>query len=149
MSTRNLLMVNGRIAITITAEANLLPTGAQPTVDIEKTGNNEFNFIFGIPKGDTGATGPQGIQGLTGKTGATGSQGPQGPSGVYTGPLKPTADYWKVTTTTKTGSATIPAGGTWAYFCDTARKAGVVAGGTRLEMGNYDSLNAILCWRVS
>lgn len=141
-------MVNGRIAITITAEANLLPTGAQPTVDIEKTGNNEFNFIFGIPKGDTGATGPQGIQG---PTGATGPQGPQGPSGVYTGPLKPTTDYWK-TIPISISNYYLPAGGTWAYFNVYEDVKQGLMGATGVKAGgSYMNANMKygFCWRVS
>lgn len=93
------------------------------------------------PKGDTGATGPQGPKGDTGAT------GPQGPSGVYTGPLKPTAEYWK-----QWQQLYLPSGGTWAYArfaresgsTDTTLIAvGVAAGGAMLA----NSSRSII-WRI-
>ena len=92
-------------------------------------------------KGDTGATGPQGPKGATGAT------GPQGPSGVYTGPLKPTAEYWK-----QWQQLYLPSGGTWAYArfaresgsTDTTLIAvGVAAGGAMLA----NSSRSII-WRI-
>lgn len=96
------------------------------------------------PTGPTGATGPQGPQGPKGATGAT---GPQGPSGVYTGPLKPTAEYWK-----QWQQLYLPSGGTWAYArfaresgsTDTTLIAvGVAAGGAMLA----NSSRSII-WRI-
>ena len=99
------------------------------------------------PKGATGATGPQGPKGDKGDTGAT---GPQGPSGVYTGPLKPTADYWNAYSYTgnSTVNFSLPSGGTWAWHLTQSEKltAGVSAGGTRL-VTNSAGIN-ILYWRI-
>ena len=105
------------------------------------------------PKGDTGPQGIQGPQGPKGATGAIGPQGPQGPagpSGVYTGPLKPTADYWKAYSYTgnSTVSFSLPSGGTWAWHLTQREEltAGVSAGGTRL-VTNSSEIN-ILYWRI-
>ena len=96
------------------------------------------------PKGDTGATGPQGPQGPKGATGAT---GPQGPSGVYTGPLKPTTNYWKAlykaAQDSRPTSLVLPSGGTWAYAGDLT---GVAAGGTTLV--NDKLAYKGFCWRI-
>lgn len=79
--------------------------------------------------------------------GATGATGPQGPSGVYTGPLKPTAEYWK-----QWQQLYLPSGGTWAYArfaresgsTDTTLIAvGVAAGGAMLA----NSSRSII-WRI-
>ena len=110
------------------------------------------------PKGDTGPQGPQGPQGPTGATGATGPQGPAGPSGVYTGPLKPTANYWKAIPASEgtDGQFTLPSGGTWAYFSPSsnptisgtsATTAGVSAGGTTIK-GFHASWARVLVWRI-
>lgn len=122
------------------------------------------------PKGDTGptgATGPQGPTGATGATGATGPQGPQGPqgpSGVYTGPLKPAADYWQVLLTKANNSNSVqvylPSGGTWAWVIiadvmpSTAKTyAGVSSGGANIGhvRGASDSsvTGRTLCWRIT
>lgn len=121
------------------------------------------------PKGDTGATGATGPQGPTGATGATGAtgpqgpQGPQGPSGVYTGPLKPDANYWQMLLTTAKNSntvqVTLPSGGTWAWvFIENVKPgsanthAGVSSGGTNVGYvkGTSDSsvTGRTLCWRI-
>lgn len=121
------------------------------------------------PKGDTGATGATGPQGPTGATGATGAtgpqgpQGPQGPSGVYTGPLKPDANYWQMLRTTAKNSnsvqVTLPSGGTWAWvFIENVRPgsantyAGVSSGGASIGYvrGTSDSsvTGQTLCWRI-
>ena len=85
-----------------------------------------------------------------GATGATGATGPQGPSGVYTGPLKPTADYWNAYSYTgnSTVNFSLPSGGTWAWHLTQSEKltAGVSAGGTRL-VTNSAGIN-ILYWRI-
>lgn len=100
------------------------------------------------PKGDTGATGPQGPRG------ATGPQGPQGPSGVYTGPLKPTTNYW-VNAVNWAGGVGAPSGGTWAVFyygvalTGQTMSAGIVAGGAIFGSSlNTQYLKNILCWRI-
>ena len=102
------------------------------------------------PKGDTGPQGPKGDtgpQGPKGATGAIGPQGPAGPSGVYTGPLKPTAEYWK-----QWQQLYLPSGGTWAYArfaresgsTDTTLIAvGIAAGGAMLA----NSSRSII-WRI-
>lgn len=133
-------------------------TGASPTISIGTVstgaaGSNASATITGtspnlvlnltIPRGNTGAQGPQGA------TGATGPQGPQGPSGVYTGPLKPTADYWKRLTT-----QTIPSGGTWAYVLTTVGgtnggqvgSVGIAAGGITLPQ--WTGQTSGFCWRI-
>lgn len=96
------------------------------------------------PKGDTGATGPQGPQGPKGATGAT---GPQGPSGVYTGPLKPTTNYW---ITLRSVYDMLPSGGTWAYaYCLSTSgdsTVGIAAGGTRLSAS--DEHKTDFAWRI-
>lgn len=81
--------------------------------------------------------------------GATGATGPQGPSGVYTGPLKPTTDYWK------SAGNTLPSGGTWAYcmFSGNSNFQGllqglsvsIAAGGTKIATSSY---TYTLCWRI-
>lgn len=80
--------------------------------------------------------------------GATGATGPQGPSGVYTGPLKPTTDYWKAlykaALDNRTTSLVLPSGGTWAYYAETL--AGVAAGGTTLVSDKL-AYNGF-CWRI-
>ena len=122
------------------------------------------------PKGDTGATGATGPQGPTRATGATGAtgpqgpQGPQGPSGVYTGPLKPDADYWKVLLTTANNSNSVsvylPSGGTWAWAIiadvmpGTANTyAGVAPGEKRIgyvkALSDSSVTGRTLCWRIA
>ena len=119
------------------------------------------------PQGPTGATGPQGPTGATGATGATGPQGPQGPqgpSGVYTGPLKPNASYWKVLLTTSNNSSSVyvylPTGGTWAWVIitdvipSTANTyAGVSSGGGSIGYVRGASGSSVtgrtLCWRIA
>ena len=122
------------------------------------------------PKGDTGATGATGPQGPTGATGATGAtgpqgpQGPQGPYGVYTGPLKPDADYWKVLLTTANNSNSVsvylPSGGTWAWAIiadvmpGTANTyAGVAPGEKRIgyvkALSDSSVTGRTLCWRIA
>ena len=60
--------------------------GTSPTVTIVDRGT-KFEFVFTIPKGNTGSrgpqgkTGPQGPQGIQGEKGDTGERGPQGPQG--------------------------------------------------------------------
>lgn len=143
-------------------------TGASPTISIGTVstgaaGTNASASITGtspnlklnltIPRGNTGAQGPQGA------TGATGATGPQGPSGVYTGPLKPTADYWKtfirVPYTTK-GRWQLPSGGTWAYVvwntggdsaAATVIATSLAAGGTTLT-DFYATGTSGFCWRI-
>lgn len=102
--------------------------------------------------------------------GATGETGPQGPSGVYTGPLKPTSDYWRSAEYTN-NTIKLPSGGTWAYIGQstttvssgansTASLAtlskGIAAGGTTLKTltGNAMGQGAkyslqYLCWRIA
>lgn len=82
-----------------TASATGTEEGTSPTVHIDDQGT-KFEFVFTIPKGDTGPqgpqgpqgekgdTGPQGPQGIQGKKGETGPQGPQGEVGE-TGPQGP------------------------------------------------------------
>lgn len=84
---------------------------------------------FTIPRGATGATGP---------------------SGVYTGPLKPTSSYWQKLKTT-TSSATLPSGGTWAYYAlkknsnqEYTAAAGVTAGGSVIGV-----VESGFCWRIA
>lgn len=98
-------------------------------------------------KGDTGATGPQGPKGATGAT------GPQGPSGVYTGPLKPTSDYWCGLVKNANDYYT-PSGGTWAcivHYDDSGSTGGgsisarIAAGGTRITSTRYYTG---ICWRI-
>lgn len=83
--------------------------------------------------------------------GATGATGPQGPSGVYTGPLKPTSDYWKKLASSS--KPTVPSGGTWAYAlwtggggttAGTIQSVGVAAGGSIV---GYVTSNGF-CWRI-
>ena len=90
-----------------------------------------------------------------GNTGATGATGPQGPSGTYTGPLKPTSDYWKAIPSGIT-FLTLPSGGTWAYvtlnsnnskFMENYSGIGVAAGGTVLSPMTKDRYSG-LCWRI-
>lgn len=93
-----------------------------------------------------------------GNTGATGATGPAGPSGVYTGPLKPTNDYWR-NGATSGGNIIAPQGGTWAVMCRTGvlyghsdpnndqnGGAAVVAGGARLNGDPFRG--TFLCWRI-
>ena len=94
-----------------TASATGTEEGTSPTVQIDDQGT-KFEFVFTIPKGDTGPQGPQGPQGEVGPQGPqgeTGSQGPQGEpgtqgpqgepgaSGVYVGsdaPTDPDVNVW-------------------------------------------------------
>lgn len=94
---------------TITATAEQLEAGAQPTASVASSGPDtakNFDFTFGIPegpqgqqgpKGETGPEGPQGpagqdgAQGPAGPQGETGPQGPQGPQGDQ-GPIGPQGD---------------------------------------------------------
>ena len=103
------------------------------------------------PKGNTGATGATGPQGPTGATGAKGAtgpqgpQGPQGPSGVYTGPLKPAADSWRILSSSTT-QITLPAGGTWAYADVTdGSTVGIAAGGSKVTIIQG---HRVLCWCI-
>lgn len=103
---------------------------------------------FTIPRGATGATGP---------------------SGVYTGPLKPTASYWRDAIVGSAsglyGYACLPPGGTWAYLVayNTAytftSRVGVAAGGTQIGSRQYgtaqqasnsvgSAVGGVLCWRI-
>lgn len=110
------------------------------------------------PKGDTGPQGATGPQGPKGATGATGPQGPAGPSGVYTGPLKPTNNYWR-NGAASGGNIIAPQGGTWAVMSRTGviyghsdpnndqnGGAAVVAGGARLNGDPFRG--TFLCWRI-
>ena len=106
------------------------------------------------PKGDTGPQGPTGPTGATGPQGPTGATGPQGPSGVYTGPLKPTTNYW-VNAINWAGGVGAPSGGTWAVFyhgvalTGQTMSAGIVAGGAIFGSSlNTQYLKNILCWRI-
>ena len=91
-----------------TASATGTEEGTSPTVRIDDQGT-KFEFVFTIPKGDTGPQGiqgprgiqgPQGIQGEVGPQGEKGAQGPQGEpgvSGVYVGsdaPTDPDVNVW-------------------------------------------------------
>ena len=67
-----------------TASATGTEEGTSPTVRIDDQGT-KFEFVFTIPKGDTGSRGPRGPQGETGPRGPQGETGPQGPQGE-TGP---------------------------------------------------------------
>ena len=73
-----------------TASATGTEGGTSPTVRIDDQGT-KFEFVFTIPKGDTGPQGPQGIQGEVGPQGPQGEVGPQGPQGIQgeTGPQGP------------------------------------------------------------
>ena len=79
-----------------TASVTGTDEGTSPTVTIADRGT-KFEFVFTIPKGDTGSRGPQGPQGETGPQGPQGPQGktgPQGPQGEVgpqgkTGPQGP------------------------------------------------------------
>ena len=67
-----------------TASATGTEEGTSPTVRIDDQGT-KFEFVFTIPKGDTGPQGPQGPQGIQGEVGPQGIQGevgPQGPQGI-------------------------------------------------------------------
>ena len=70
-----------------TASVTGTDEGTSPTVTIADRGE-KFEFIFTIPKGDTGSRGPQGPQGKTGPQGPQGETGPQGPQGEV-GPQGP------------------------------------------------------------
>ena len=70
-----------------TASVTGTDEGTSPTVTIADRGE-KFEFVFTIPKGDTGSRGPQGPQGETGPQGPQGETGPQGPQGE-TGPQGP------------------------------------------------------------
>ena len=67
-----------------TASVTGTDEGTSPTITIADRGT-KFEFVFTIPKGDTGSRGPQGPQGETGPQGPQGKVGPQGPRGE-TGP---------------------------------------------------------------
>ena len=67
-----------------TASVTGTDEGTSPTVTIADRGE-KFEFVFTIPKGDTGSRGPRGPQGETGPRGPQGETGPQGPQGE-TGP---------------------------------------------------------------
>ena len=92
-----------------------------------------------------------------GNTGATGATGPQGPSGTYTGPLKPTASYWRSAVWSNT-NIYAPSGGTWAIAIDLYRNSPllviddaitVVAGGTHIATNIDEQVAPItLCWRI-
>lgn len=76
-----------------TASATGTEEGTSPTVRIDDQGT-KFEFVFTIPKGNTGPQGPQGIQGIQGIQGEVGPQGPQGLQGPQgekgeTGPQGP------------------------------------------------------------
>ena len=102
--------------------------GSNASASITGTSPN-FKLNLTIPRGNTGATGPQ------------------GPSGTYTGPLKPTTNYW---TTLTSNNSTLPRGGTWAYayLIDSSGEptVGIAAGGTRLAAANRYSTN--FAWRI-
>ena len=106
--------------------------GSNASASITGTSPN-FKLNLTIPRGNTGATG------------ATGATGPQGPSGTYTGPLKPTANYW-----TKFARGKLPSGGTWAYaYCELSSResvTGVAAGGSSLSTAMTDNTSVI--WRI-
>ena len=70
-----------------TASVTGTDEGTSPTVTIADRGT-KFEFVFTIPKGDTGPRGPQGPQGETGPQGPQGEVGPQGPQGEV-GPQGP------------------------------------------------------------
>lgn len=89
-----------------------------------------------------------------GNTGATGATGPAGPSGTFTGPLKPTTNYW-VNAVNWAGGVGAPSGGTWAVFyrgvalTGQTMSAGIVAGGAIFGSSlNTQYLKNILCWRI-
>ena len=66
------------------ANAESLPSGQDPTVEVKATGPNNakiFSFTFGIPEGPQGPQGPQGAQGETGPQGEKGESGDTGPTG--------------------------------------------------------------------
>ena len=63
-----------------TASATGTEQGTSPTVRIDDQGT-KLEFVFTIPKGDTGPQGPQGPQGEKGDTGPQGPQGIQGEVG--------------------------------------------------------------------
>ena len=66
------------------ANAEGLPSGSDPQVSVEASGENTakvFSFSFKIPAGPVGQTGPQGEQGEQGPQGEQGEQGPQGAKG--------------------------------------------------------------------
>jgi hypothetical protein len=66
---------------------------------------------------------------------------------------------WKRIVSAMGGALSLPAGGTWAYFCfykhnvtnlTGSYDAGVAAGGTEiLGAGSADDYAMALCWRVS
>lgn len=67
-----------------TASATGTEEGTSPTVRIDDRGT-KFEFVFTIPKGNTGPQGPQGPRGIQGEVGPQGPQGetgPQGPQGI-------------------------------------------------------------------
>ena len=91
--------------------ATTLAAGATATVTMSGT-TTARSFIFGIPKGDTGAQGPQGEQGpqgLRGATGTNGKDGAQGPQGLRgeTGATGPTGPTGSVASLTTTGSGNV------------------------------------------
>ena len=59
-----------------------IASGSTPSAEVivnQTTGASEFVFV--LPKGETGGTGPTGPTGSTGPTGPTGSDGSVGPTG--------------------------------------------------------------------
>ena len=109
--------------------------GSNASASITGTSPN-FKLNLTIPRGNTGATG------------AT------GPSGVYTGPLKPTTNYW-TNAVNWTGGVGAPSGGTWAVFyynvalTGQTMSAGIFAGGAIFGSPlNPQYLKTILCWRI-
>ena len=87
-----------------TASVTGTDEGTSPTVTIADRGT-KLEFIFTIPKGDTGSRGPQGPQGPQGETGPQGPQGetgPQGPQGE-TGPQGPRGPQGETGPQGKTG----------------------------------------------
>ena len=74
-----------------TASVTGTDEGTSPTVTIADRGE-KFEFVFTIPKGDTGSRGPQGPQGETGPQGPRGETGPQGKSFTIIGSSYATLD---------------------------------------------------------
>lgn len=76
------------VTVAMTAQATALESGAEPTAEVENTGddvNANFLLKLGIPEGaqgPAGATGPEGPQGPQGLQGIQGPQGERGPQGL-------------------------------------------------------------------
>lgn len=76
------------VTVAMTAQATALDSGAEPTAEVENTGddvNANFLLKLGIPagaQGPAGATGPEGPQGPQGLQGIQGPQGERGPQGL-------------------------------------------------------------------